>query len=190
MAIVTVGIDLAKNVFALHGVNETGVVQLRQPKVGRGKLNELAAALPQRAETTAAAIVAMVGNGAEFSSGRQFAAWLGLVPGQYSSGGKTRLGRNTQGRRRLPAQPAGAWCSSDAQRRRGQDRLLEPMGDGAARAARLLEGGGGDCGEARAHGLGSAHQGRALQAAGLRGAAMNIEYATPRRMLHQATAPP
>ena len=47
-------------------------------------------------ETTATAIVAMVGNAAEFSSGRQFAAWLGLVPGQYSSGGKTRLGRITK----------------------------------------------------------------------------------------------
>jgi transposase len=38
----------------------------------------------------------MVGNGAEFDSGRQFAAWLGLVPGQYSSGGKARLGRITK----------------------------------------------------------------------------------------------
>jgi transposase len=47
-------------------------------------------------ETTATAIVAMVGNASEFDSGRQFAAWLGLVPGQYSSGGKTRLGRITK----------------------------------------------------------------------------------------------
>ena len=47
-------------------------------------------------EVTATAIVAMVGNAQEFSSGRQFAAWLGLVPGQYSSGGKTRLGRITK----------------------------------------------------------------------------------------------
>ena len=47
-------------------------------------------------ETTATAIVAMVGNAREFDSGRQFAAWLGLVPGQYSSGGKTRLGRITK----------------------------------------------------------------------------------------------
>ena len=46
MAIVTVGIDLAKNVFALHGVNATGDVQLRQPKVTRAKLNEVVAALP------------------------------------------------------------------------------------------------------------------------------------------------
>lgn len=268
MAILTVGIDLAKNVFALHGVNETGAVPLRQPKVARGKLNALVASLPpcvigieacsgahywarqfqahghtvrlmapklvtpyrmsgkrgkndaadaaaiceavQRpnmrfvpvkseeqqsrlmvhrarqgfvaartatinrirgllsefgivlplkaevvrreacnhledlpgyantvigdllsevshlderikqydahvramardctaaqqlmqlmgiGETTATAIVAMVGNAREFDSGRQFAAWIGLVPGQYSSGGKTRLGRITK----------------------------------------------------------------------------------------------
>ena len=38
----------------------------------------------------------MVGSAREFDSGRQFAAWLGLVPGQYSSGGKTRLGRITK----------------------------------------------------------------------------------------------
>ena len=47
-------------------------------------------------EVTATAIVAMIGNGHEFTSGRQFAAWVGLVPGQYSSGGKTRLGRLTK----------------------------------------------------------------------------------------------
>jgi transposase len=46
--------------------------------------------------TTATAMVAMVGNSREFDSGRQFAAWLGLVPGQYSSGGKTRLGHITK----------------------------------------------------------------------------------------------
>jgi transposase len=42
--------------------------------------------------TTALAIVATVGNAREFKNGRQFAAWIGLVPGQYSTGGKTRLG--------------------------------------------------------------------------------------------------
>jgi transposase len=47
-------------------------------------------------ETTATAIVAMIGNGHEFNCGRQFAAWIGLTPGQYSSGGKTRLGRITK----------------------------------------------------------------------------------------------
>lgn len=47
-------------------------------------------------ETTATALIAMIGGGHEFSSGRQLSAWLGLVPGQYSSGGKTRLGRITK----------------------------------------------------------------------------------------------
>ena len=47
-------------------------------------------------ETTSTALVAMVGNASEFDNGRQLAAWLGLVPGQYSSGGKTRLGRITK----------------------------------------------------------------------------------------------
>lgn len=47
-------------------------------------------------ETTATALLAMVGNGHEFKCGRQFAAWLGLVPGQYSSGGKSRLGHITK----------------------------------------------------------------------------------------------
>jgi transposase len=42
--------------------------------------------------TTALAIVATVGDAREFRNGRQFAAWIGLVPGQYSTGGKTRLG--------------------------------------------------------------------------------------------------
>ena len=41
---------------------------------------------------SAVAIVATVGNARDFTSGRQFAAWLGLTPRQHSSGGKTRLG--------------------------------------------------------------------------------------------------
>lgn len=47
-------------------------------------------------ETTVTALVATIGNGHEFKCGRQLAAWLGLVPGQYSSGGKARLGRITK----------------------------------------------------------------------------------------------
>ena len=42
--------------------------------------------------TTALAIVATVGDAREFKNGRQFAAWIGLVPGQYSTGGRPRLG--------------------------------------------------------------------------------------------------
>ena len=40
---------------------------------------------------TATAIVAAVGDAREFKNGRHLAAWLGLVPRQYSSGGKQRL---------------------------------------------------------------------------------------------------
>ena len=46
MSIVFVGIDLAKNVFAIHGVNEAGKPQLQRPSVARAKLNEVIAALP------------------------------------------------------------------------------------------------------------------------------------------------
>ena len=51
--------------------------------------------LPGIGATTASALVASLGTGHDFKNGRQVAAWLGLVPGQYSSGGKTRLGRIT-----------------------------------------------------------------------------------------------
>jgi len=52
--------------------------------------------LPGVGPTTATALVAMIGRGQDFKCGRQLSAWLGLVPGQYSSGGKQRLGRITK----------------------------------------------------------------------------------------------
>jgi transposase len=45
---------------------------------------------------TASAAVATVGDARLFKNARQFAAWLGSVPKQASSGGKTRLGRITK----------------------------------------------------------------------------------------------
>ncbi len=42
---------------------------------------------------TADAVVATIGSAHDFKNGRQFAAWLGLVPTQHSSGGRSRLGR-------------------------------------------------------------------------------------------------
>ena len=41
----------------------------------------------------AIAIEAFAPDMAQFSCGRAFAAWVGLVPRQHSSGGKDRLGR-------------------------------------------------------------------------------------------------
>ena len=48
MTIVTVGIDLAKNVFAVHGVDATGKSVLIHPSVSPGKLVELAVICRQR----------------------------------------------------------------------------------------------------------------------------------------------
>ena len=50
-------------------------------------------AIPGVGVITATALVATIGDASQFHSGRQLAAWLGLVPRQYSSGGKARLGR-------------------------------------------------------------------------------------------------
>ncbi len=46
MSIITVGIDLAKNIFAVHGVNEIGKAELVKPKVNRDQLLPLIANLP------------------------------------------------------------------------------------------------------------------------------------------------
>lgn len=40
---------------------------------------------------TATATIAAIGNGAAFKKGRGFAAWLGVVPGVHSTGGKQKL---------------------------------------------------------------------------------------------------
>jgi transposase len=48
-------------------------------------------AVPGIGPLTATAFVASVGDPSHFKNGRQTAAWLGLVPRQHSTGGKTRL---------------------------------------------------------------------------------------------------
>jgi transposase len=119
-------------------------------------------------ETTATAIVAMAGNGREFDSGRQFAAWIGLVPGQYSSGGKSRLGRITKAGdpylRSLLVLGARAVLNAAQNKTDSLSRWAMALWQ----RPRLLEGGGGDRGEERAHGLGGAQQGRDVQVAGLK----------------------
>src|SRR6185437_17172176 len=42
------------------------------------------------------AVVTAIGNGIAFTRGRDFAAWLGLVPKQISTGDRTILGRITK----------------------------------------------------------------------------------------------
>jgi len=48
-------------------------------------------AIPGVGLLTATAVVAAMGDAKAFRSGREFAAWLGLIPGQTGSGGKVRL---------------------------------------------------------------------------------------------------
>ncbi len=49
--------------------------------------------MPGVGPLTALAVEAFAPDVVQFKSGRDFAAWLGLVPRQYSTGGKARLGR-------------------------------------------------------------------------------------------------
>jgi hypothetical protein len=46
--------------------------------------------IPGIGPLVATAIVASIGNGAAFRKGREFAAWLGLLPKQHSTGGKAQ----------------------------------------------------------------------------------------------------
>ena len=83
----------------------------------------------------ASAIVAAIGSGIAFARGRDFAAWLGLVPKQMSTGDRTILGRITkrgnrylrmlfmQGARVILLRPVnwakhsfGVWLTAAAQR--------------------------------------------------------------------------
>ena len=48
--------------------------------------------LPGVGPVVATAFVASVGDARQFASGRELSAWIGLVPRQYSTGGKPRLG--------------------------------------------------------------------------------------------------
>jgi transposase len=60
------------------------------------------ASIPGLGPITASAIAATITDPSAFRSGRELAAWIGLVPRQHSTGGKQRLGRiSKQGDRYL-----------------------------------------------------------------------------------------
>jgi transposase len=48
-------------------------------------------AIPGIGALTATALIAAIGNGGAFRKGREFAAWVGLVPREHSTGGKQKL---------------------------------------------------------------------------------------------------
>jgi len=68
------------------------IAQLARQSESAQRLMQIAGVGP----LTATAMVASVGNARAFANARQFAAWLGLTPRQYSSGGKTKLGAITK----------------------------------------------------------------------------------------------
>jgi hypothetical protein len=75
----TIGIDTGKNTLHLIGLDDQGAIVLRE-YIARGRI-------------AARFAKAAIGNGAAFAKGRDFAAWLGLVPRQMSTGDRTILGR-------------------------------------------------------------------------------------------------
>jgi transposase len=80
---------------------------------------------------TTTALVAAVGNGAAFAKGRDLAAWLGLVPRQHSTGGKTvRRGISKHGNaylRCLFIHGARSVCHHHRQRPHRQGRWLASL---------------------------------------------------------------
>jgi transposase len=94
----------AKTAFAeLHGHSRAAaarVAELEARIVAHARQDDAArrlATIPGIGPITASLLAATVGdNIGAFRSARQFAAWLGLVPRQFSTGGKTRLGRITK----------------------------------------------------------------------------------------------
>jgi len=47
--------------------------------------------IPGVGPVTATALIAAIGNGSAFGKGRKLSAWMGIVPGEYSTGGKQKL---------------------------------------------------------------------------------------------------
>src|SRR4051812_17796562 len=94
----------AKQAFAeLHGYSQaaaTRIAGLEAQIVAHARQDATArrlATIPGIGPITASLITATVGDAiGSFKSARHFAAWLGLVPRQHSTGGKTRLGRITK----------------------------------------------------------------------------------------------
>src|ERR1700744_1057282 len=74
---------------------QTRIVGLEKQVLAWHKINPVSqrlATIPGIGPIIATAIVATVADPSIFCSGREFAAWLGLVPRQNSTGGKARLG--------------------------------------------------------------------------------------------------
>lgn len=88
-------------------------------------------AIPGIGPVTATAVIAVIGNGAAFRKGREFAAWMGLVPREHSTGGKQKLlGISKRGNsylRRLFVQGARAVLQQRAKQSSGLSAWLAQL---------------------------------------------------------------
>src|SRR5262245_32505383 len=78
---------------------EAAIAALEKQLMAWHKTNPVSqrlASIPGIGPIIATAIATTVADPGVFRSGREFAAWLGLVPRQNSTGGKTRLGGITK----------------------------------------------------------------------------------------------
>ena len=110
----------------LHGI-ERRIAEWKKQEVGCRAIADI----PGIGLLTATALVATMGKAAAFRSGREFAAFVGLVPKQSGTGGKVRLGNISKrgdpylrtllihGARAVlfAAKEKGAWADSLLQRR-------------------------------------------------------------------------
>ena len=84
--------DLIEQIMDKTSRIDTKTAQLREIAAQTDEARRLQT-MPGVGPLTALAVEAFAPAMASFKCGRDFAAWLGLVPRQHSSGGKERLGR-------------------------------------------------------------------------------------------------
>ena len=91
------------------------------------------------------ATVAAIGNGSAFRRGRDFAAWVGVVPRQYSTGGKQKAVRHQQARQCLSASHVDPRCSRGIVSRQVRHRRIRAVGASTRPTCSEQQGRGGNC---------------------------------------------
>ena len=70
------------------------------------------ATIPGVGARIASALIAAIGNAETFERGRDLAAWLGLVPRQFTAGGQAEASGHQQARQQISAQVVARACAS------------------------------------------------------------------------------
>ena len=122
-------------------------------------------AIPGIGPITGTATITAIGNGAAFKKGRGFAAWLGVVPGEHSTGGKQKL---TGTGRRGNKYHAKTLRARSAYRTAAENQAIRRLEYVAGSSHRTQAQAGGNSGASQqdgAHGLGGFVQRRNLSPA-------------------------